>query len=325
MALHTPINLRQLHHVVLLAEEAHFGRAAERAFLSQSAFSRSIAALEDEAEMRLVDRGPGFLRLTAAGECLVARARRLLAGSADLARELKMLRSGDLGDIAAGAGPYSAVTLLAPTIAQLQSEHPSVRARVEIAQPQVLVEQLVNGKLDFCLTDLTDLPELAQCRIEPLGAAPGALFVRTEHPLAVRQQVTLAELRSAHFASVHMPLPVSRRLGKLLGSDANGCLPLAFQCNSALVLRDYALHHDAVVFASQDVFAMEVAAGRMQRLPVPELDRLGRRTPLRMELGMLWLQDRTPSAAAMQLAARMRERADKVLWPPARGGAQRSV
>lgn len=321
MTLHTPLNLRQLHHVVLLAEEAHFGRAAERAFLSQSAFSRSIAALEDEVAMQLVDRGPGFLRLTAAGECLVARARRLLLGSDDLARELKMLRSGDLGDIAAGAGPYSAVTLLAPAVAQMQSEHPSVRARVKIAQHQVLVEQLVNGQLDFCLTDLTDLPELAQCRIEPLGTASGALFVRTEHPLAASPHVTLASLRSEHFASVPMPLPVSRQLGKLLGTDANGGLPLAFECNSALVLRDYALHHDAVVFASQDVFAMEVAAGRMQRLPVPEFDRLGRRTPLRMELGMLWLHDRTPSAAAMQLAARMRELAAKVLWPVARGVA----
>lgn len=319
MALHTPINLRQLHHVVLLAEEAHFGRAAERAFLSQSAFSRSIAALEDEVEMRLVDRGPGFLRLTAAGECLVARARRLLSGSADLARELSMLRSGDLGDIAVGAGPYSAATLLAPAIAQLQSEHPSVRARVEIAQPQVLLEQLVNGKLDFCLTDLTDLSGMEQCRAEPLGTAPGALFVRAEHPLAARRQVTLAELRSAHYASVHMPQPISRRLGKLLGTGAHGGLPLSFECDSALVLRDYALHHDAVVFASQDVFAMEVATGRMQRLPVPELDRLGRRTPLRMELGMLWLHDRTPSAAAMQLAVRMRERAATLLWPLARG------
>jgi len=318
MTPHTPINLRQLHHMVLLAEEAHFGRAAERAFLSQSAFSRSIAALEDEVEMRLVDRGPGFLRLTSAGECLVARARRLLAGSADLARELTMLRSGDLGDIAVGAGPYSGVTLLAPAVAQVQSAHPSVRARVEIAQPLVLVAQLTEGQLDFCLTDLTELPELAQCRIEPLGAAPGALFVRTEHPLAARQQVTLAELRSERFASIHMPLPLSRQLGKLLGADDSGGLPLAMECNSALLLRDYALHHDAVVFAPQDVLEIEVAAGRMRRLPVPELDRLGH-TPLRMELGLLWLRDRTPSAAAMQVAERVRERAEKTLWPLARG------
>jgi DNA-binding transcriptional LysR family regulator len=49
--------LRHLEHLVLLADELHFARAAERACLSQSAFSRSIQALEDTLGLRLVDAG----------------------------------------------------------------------------------------------------------------------------------------------------------------------------------------------------------------------------------------------------------------------------
>ena len=77
--------------------------------------------------------------------------------------------------------------------------------------------------------------------------------------------------------------------------------------------------------APQDVLALDVAGGRPRRLPVPEFDRLGRRTPLRMELGLLWLRDRTPSAVAMQLADPVRERAHATLWPPARGAVRNAA
>jgi hypothetical protein len=53
---------------VLLADELHFALAAGRTFLSQLAFSRSIAALEETAGLRLFDRGRGYLRLTGTGE-----------------------------------------------------------------------------------------------------------------------------------------------------------------------------------------------------------------------------------------------------------------
>jgi len=61
------------------------------------------------------------------------------------------------------------------------------------------------------------------------------------------------------------------------------------------------------------VFALEVAAGRMRRLKVPELDKLGVRTPLRMQLGLVRLPDRTPSAVARLLAERVRRQAAQSL------------
>lgn len=315
MSVDTPLNLRQLRHAVLLADEAHFGRAAARACLSQSAFSRSIAALEADLGLRLFDRGPGFVRLTEAGQRVLAGARRMLSGSADLSRELALLRSGDLGDLAVGAGPYSAPLLLVEAIAALQDAHPGVRVQVEIGQPLVLQQQLLDERLDFMLADLSELPEHAQCRVEPLGAAIGALYVRRQHPLAARAEVTLAELRQARFASVHLPAPISRRLGAQFGADASGCMQLALECESALVLRQYALRQDVVVIAPLDVLALELAGDRLCRLRVPELDGLGARTPLRMELGLVWLRERTPSTAVMLLAAELRRQAQASLLP----------
>ena len=100
-----PLKLRRLHHLVLLADELNFARAAEIACLSQSAFSRSIQALEESLALRLFDRGLRYVRLTAAGHRVVIRARRLLASTNDLQREVDMLRRGDLGDVAVGSAP----------------------------------------------------------------------------------------------------------------------------------------------------------------------------------------------------------------------------
>lgn len=140
--------------------------------------------------------------------------------------------------------------------------------------------------MDFCLTDLSSLPELEQSRIEPLGMGIGAL---------------LAELRDARFASVQIPQQISRRLSRLFGANAEGQLSLALASNSTLVLRNYALHTDTAVFAPLDLLAQGVRPGSW-----PELDELGQHTPLPMELGLLWLRDRTPSVAALQLATRVR-------------------
>ena len=112
---------------------------------------------------------------------------------------------------------------------------------------------------------------------------------------------------------VHLPLPVNRQSSKFFGSDETGLLSPAMECESVLVRREYALHSDGVVIAPQEVFALEVAAGRMRRLKVPQLDPLGVRTPLRMQLGLVRLPDRTPSAVARLLAERVRRQAAQSL------------
>lgn len=305
----SPLNLRQLKHVMLLAEELHFGRAGAKACLSQSAFSRSIAALEAQVGLRLFDRGPGLVRLTAAGERVVARAQRMLSGSAELSRELARLRTGDLGDVAAGSGPFSGLSLLAESIAQVQSQHPSIRVRLEVAQVLTLQQQLLSDRLDFMVGDINDLLHHDQCAIERLGVGTGGLFVRVNHPLAVSESLTLAMLAGQRFASVHLPQAISRRLGQIFGADESGRMALSLECESVLVLREYALRQDVVVLATDDAFGVEVAAGLMRRLTVPELEAMPGGTPLRMALVMVWQKDRSPSMAMQLLMDSVRERA----------------
>ena len=67
------MQLRQLQHLVALADQGSFGRAAQAVHLSQPALSRSIESLEESLQARLVDRAYGSVRFTQAGELVLVK------------------------------------------------------------------------------------------------------------------------------------------------------------------------------------------------------------------------------------------------------------
>ena len=72
------MELRQLRHFLALAEEIHFGRAADRLCISQPALSASIQKLEDDFQVRLFERDNKSVRITLPGELMLGHARELL-------------------------------------------------------------------------------------------------------------------------------------------------------------------------------------------------------------------------------------------------------
>ncbi|MEV4168893.1 LysR family transcriptional regulator [Nonomuraea sp. NPDC049709] len=95
------MEIRSLRYAVTLAEELHFGRAAQRHFIAAQPFGRHIQRLEREVGRRLFERTSRRVVLTSAGERLIAEARRVLAAVDALA---EVARSGPLRD-RGSAGP----------------------------------------------------------------------------------------------------------------------------------------------------------------------------------------------------------------------------
>src|SRR5262245_50741079 len=133
------MDLRRLNHVVALADELHFARAAERVHLSQPAFSRSIQAIDSEFGLRLFEREGGEIRPTPAGEFVIERARRLLFQARGVQRDVDLYRRSELGDTAFGVGPMPAASLMQLVLSQLRGLYPKVGVRVEVGNWEQLL------------------------------------------------------------------------------------------------------------------------------------------------------------------------------------------
>ena len=97
------MELRQLRYLVALDEERNFTRAAAREHIAQPALSQQIRRLEEEIGLALVDRTTRRVAITDACDCLVARARRILAEVDAAHTELQGLRGVQTGRVTVGA------------------------------------------------------------------------------------------------------------------------------------------------------------------------------------------------------------------------------
>src|ERR1700752_2826003 len=102
-----PVELRQLRYFVAVAEELHFGRAAERLHISQSPLSRAIRELERDVGVVLFVRTTRRVELTEAGALLLKRSRRVLAEIDGAIADARQLAQPGRGVLGIGYGPFA--------------------------------------------------------------------------------------------------------------------------------------------------------------------------------------------------------------------------
>ena len=120
------MNFRQLKTLMTIADAGGFALAIGRLHLSQPAASRQIQALEAELGVPLFDRVGRRLRLTAEGEEIVRRGRRLLQEADSLRDRANAMKSGLTGTLRVGGSPQSIETVLAPFVRHFRRRHPSI-------------------------------------------------------------------------------------------------------------------------------------------------------------------------------------------------------
>ncbi|MDH5856575.1 LysR family transcriptional regulator [Lampropedia aestuarii] len=304
--------IKDLQHLLFLAEEKHFAKAAQRAFLSQSAFSRSIAGLEAELGLKLFDRASRHVHITTDGARILKLARHLLASAANLNREAELLRCGEAGDIAIGSGPYTSNLLTVPVIAAARQRLHHVRFRLEVDHTAALLQKLEDEEIHLFLSDIQEIPMQGPWSVEPLGCYTSSVLCRRGHPLAKRRQLPLSVLHNMDLASVHIPRPIRRNLANALGYALPEQVPIAFECESVAALRDFVLSSDAVLLAPPELFHHELHAGLLETLSITPW-RLPHHNPLRVDLGMVWFAERTPTSAMRTLMELVRQESQQRL------------
>lgn len=182
-----PITLKQLRYMVAVAEERHFGRAANTANISQPALSAQIQALEDSLGVQIFERSRRRVLPTPEGAALVARAKRILAEVDDLVTSVAT-RSGPLtGRFRLGVIPTLGPGYLPQIMPPLRAAYPDLKLYVREDQTDRLIALLDQGSLEAALLALPI--DHAGLDATPLFDEPFRLAVPVDHPLAGRERV----------------------------------------------------------------------------------------------------------------------------------------
>jgi DNA-binding transcriptional LysR family regulator len=286
------MELKRLKHLVALADERNFGRAAASVHLSQPAFSRSVQAAETELGMQLFERGNADVSCTPAGAFVIERARKLVQESRRLTREVGLYRDRAMGDIALGVGPFASSTLLPALMIDMRQRYPHVSARVQVNNSAYLVGQLRQEVIDFFVADTRDVPRDANFNIAPIGRQRGRLYVRAGHPLLARPLSSLADVALYGLATGRLPAQPGAALRTLMGRAEDEGLPVAIECDDIHLLKLITEATDTVMVSSEAIMRQDLAAGRFCMLELVNFPQMF------SEMGIVSLRGRSHSPMA---------------------------
>ncbi len=306
-ALGASMNIRRLQHLVALAEEGNFRRAAERVHLSQPAFSRSIQAAESELGLKLFDRGSLEVKTTPAGAFVIERARSLLQQARNLERDVSLYRERAIGDLSFGSGPFPAASLVPALLVDLRQRYPEVAVCVQVSNTRQLLGYVRREEHEFFVANTLDVPKDGVFHVEKLGPLPGGLFVRHGHPLLARKSLVAADLLPYGIASGGLPRETSARLLRSMGLPPDAKLPIAIESDDIHLLKRVACDTDTVIIASADLLADELRNRRMHEIVPRDLQ------PQHAQLGLVTLAGRTPSPVAAYAMQFLQQAAKKKL------------
>src|SRR3989440_8266969 len=176
------LSLRQLQYAAAVAETRNFRRAAELCRVAQPSLSAQLGQLEKTLGVRLFERTPRGVLLTAAGEEIVARARKLLVGADDLVEAARRLGDPLAGTMRLGVIPTISPYLLPAIVPALRRRHPRLSLVWTEDRTATLVAALDRGTLDAALLALE--AEIGDLDHEVIARDPFVLATPREHPLA---------------------------------------------------------------------------------------------------------------------------------------------
>jgi len=191
------VDLRTLRAFVVLAEEQHFHRAAERLFIAQPALSQTIKRLENQLHVALFTRTTRSVALTDAGRVLLTEARQVLAAADRALSAVRHAASGELGTVRIGFVASAALGLVPTILLAVQQRLPRLELELVEATTGEQLTALRSGELDIGIArEAHPSPDLL---VTPLVEERLLAAVPTGHPLADQGRVTLHDLRDEAF------------------------------------------------------------------------------------------------------------------------------
>lgn len=273
------MNLRALRLFAAAAEHGSVSRAADAMHVTQSAVSKSVAALESDLGVALLERAPRGVRLTEAGAVLHAHSRVILAAERAAEEEIASLRGLSGGSLHVGASTTIATYLLPPILNAFQRQHPAIRLRVTSANTHDVATDLVDGVVDVALVE----GPVHDPRIEVHAWREDELVVvaAVHHPLAADAPVSLDALAGELFVLREVGSG-TREVAEQALREHGVVLTRTLEVGSTAAIKQTVAAGLGLAIVSLAAAADQLALGRLRVVRVPEMRILRALTRLTM-------------------------------------------
>lgn len=268
------MNLRQLEHVVGLAEHRNFHRAADALGLTQPALTQSIRNLEEEYGVVMFERSKRDVSPTAFGVTVIQSANQVLAQLANMRRELHLMKNLQSGRLIVGADAWMTEALVAPTLARMLHRYPDLRFTVRTGVVDTMLEPLLTGSVDLFLGAP---PEARDGRFSwhDITLPPLVLVCNPSHPLLGVDRVTAADCLAYPLAAPALPEWFHRWIGAQVGdpttADGRNVHSTFLESDDFGVIRRIVRTTDSIGAMPPSIAADEIRDGSLEVVDLPEL------------------------------------------------------
>lgn len=202
------IELRHLRYFITVAEELHFGRAADRLHMAQPPLSQQIKQLEIALGFQLFYRTKRSVQLTEAGQVFLLESRKLFKQLDQAIESGRQVSRGESGQLVIGFISSSAYSVLPEMLRSFRSQVPEVRLELHEMPTNEQIEWLRQGKIDLGI--LRPPVEDHSLHLSTILREPMVVALPESHPLIDQSAIALANLSRESF--VLFPRPLSPRV-----------------------------------------------------------------------------------------------------------------
>lgn len=250
---------------VTVVEESNFTRAAEKLHISQPAISQHIHTLEQQLEVKLLDRSSRFVRLNKAGEVAYHHAKQILNLYNQMERLIQDLKGEASGPLAIGASFTFGEYVLPHVIAEFRNMYPKITPTISIGNTQTVVSLVARGELDIGIIEGKTIQENG-VDVEAFAEDTVVIVASSQHPLAAQETITAEQLAAEQWI-VREPGSGTREITDVV-LKKNDIQPKSLvEYNSTQIIKESVLAGLGLSILSKWVIRKELSGNTLCEIP----------------------------------------------------------
>ena len=187
------MNTKQIEYFLAVAEELSFTRAAEKMYVSQTAVTQQIQALEDQIGVKLLRRTKKKVELTSAGQSFQMEGQRILDQLETAIAHARDASEGMAGSLEIGFANYAG-NILGDGLHAFRDKYPNIKMHFKAYNPSVLLDRLRIGELDLIFSPVFDPSVYEGCAMQRVAEISLQAILPSNHPLTGKPYLTRMDL-----------------------------------------------------------------------------------------------------------------------------------